>query len=264
MLTKNPNGAYRWQGAGSSKVNPRRNRYNSPAFGASNVTPAKTKAAAGATGGDAGTADGKRRKVDGGDSSYFPTSTSSQSAASPSKALPYPISSSSNSRTAANGTTPSPGKITIPPAAPVAPPRLRTPTFKPSLPSQPSPLRNAWTGSPDSSLEEISVGKLSPPKQPTQAASFMSELIEKVTPAKKPDDLTNPYQIASPVAKVGPPRRSARRARPARPAVSDLPEQKKEEEKVQPNTKDLPPEAIFEATLPKVRNSLFVCFELTF
>lgn len=250
MLTKNPNGAYRWQGAGSSKVNPRRNRYSSPAFGASNVTPAKTK---GASGGDTRTVDGKRRKVDSGDSSYHPSSTSSQSAASASNALPYPISSSSNSRPATNGTTSaSPGKITIPPAAPVAPPRLRTPTFKPSLPSQPSPLRNAWTGSPDSSLEEISVGKLSPPKQPTQAASFMSELIEKVTPAKKPDDLTNPYQIANPVAKVGPPRRSARRTRPARPAIADAPEQKKEEEKVAENTRDLPPEAIFEATLPKV------------
>ncbi|KAH6916024.1 hypothetical protein BKA70DRAFT_1179328 [Coprinopsis sp. MPI-PUGE-AT-0042] len=252
MLTRNPNGAYRWQGAGSSKVNPRRNRYNSPAFGASNVTPAKTKAGAGASGGDMSTADGKRRKVDSGDSSYFPPATSSpQSSASTSNALPYPISSSPNSRPATNGTTASPSKITIPPAQSAAPPRLRTPTFKPSLPSQPSPLRNAWTGSPDSSLEEISVGKLSPPKQPTQAASFMSELIEKVTPAKKPDDLTNPYQIASPVAKVGPPRRSARRTRPARPAASDVPEQKKEEQKVEESTRDLPPEAIFEATLPK-------------
>jgi hypothetical protein len=41
----------------------------------------------------------------------------------------------------------------------------------------------------------------SPPsvgKEPTQAASFMAELIKDVTPTKKPD-LSNPYQTASPV-----------------------------------------------------------------
>jgi hypothetical protein len=40
----------------------------------------------------------------------------------------------------------------------------------------------------------------------------MAELIKETTPPKKPD-LANPYQLASPVGKVGPPRRSTKRTR---------------------------------------------------
>jgi len=88
----------------------------------------------------------------------------------------------------------------------------------------------------------------------------MAELIKETTPPSKPD-LSNPYQTASPVGKVGPPRRSARRPRATgRPAVPTKEQQAEEEKKKgedekkkeQEKLKEYSPQAIIEATVPKV------------
>ncbi|TFK26241.1 hypothetical protein FA15DRAFT_667738 [Coprinopsis marcescibilis] len=260
-LSRNPNGSYRWQGIGSAKQTPRRNRYGSPAFGASRSTLENSNLRDNAAIGESSKADGKRRKVDTDHSSFsvsVATTVRNSPAQSSPQALPFPVSSSSAPRTTTNGV--SPPKIFIPPV-PKTPSRLRTPTLmKPTTPSHPSPLRQAWTGaSPNASQEDLSQSDQSltdvlPPK-PTKAANFMSELIKEATPAKKPD-LSNPYQTASPVAKVGPPRRSTRRTRATgRPSApegqpTDSKDDKKAKE-LEDKLKDYPAEAIIEATLPK-------------
>jgi len=86
----------------------------------------------------------------------------------------------------------------------------------------------------------------------------MAELIKETTPPKKPD-LTNPYQVASPVGKVGPPRRSTKRpratGRPVAPTKAEIEveKRKKEETKEKEKLKEYSPQAIIEATVPKVR-----------
>jgi hypothetical protein len=86
----------------------------------------------------------------------------------------------------------------------------------------------------------------------------MAELIKEAIPPKKPD-LANPYQLASPVGKVGPPRRSTKRpratGRPVAPTKTENDEEKgtKEEAKEKENSKDYSPQTIIEATVPKVR-----------
>jgi hypothetical protein len=85
----------------------------------------------------------------------------------------------------------------------------------------------------------------------------MAELIKETTPPKKPD-LANPYQLASPVGKVGPPRRSTKRPRATgRPvaltkAENEEEKEKKEEPKVE-KLMEYSPQTIIEATVPKVR-----------
>jgi hypothetical protein len=85
----------------------------------------------------------------------------------------------------------------------------------------------------------------------------MAELIKEVTPPKRPD-LSNPYQAASPVGKVGPPRTRPKRVRatgkPAPPTIKEdkTKEAEKETEKKQEKEKEYSPQAIIEATLPKV------------
>ena len=86
----------------------------------------------------------------------------------------------------------------------------------------------------------------------------MAELIKETTPPKKPD-LTNPYQLASPVGKVGPPRRSTKRPRATgRPVALTKAEHeeekgKKEEAKEKEKLIEYSPQTIIEATVPKVR-----------
>lgn len=86
----------------------------------------------------------------------------------------------------------------------------------------------------------------------------MAELIKETTPPKKPD-LANPYQLASPVGKVGPPRRSTKRPRATgRPVVFKKAENeeekgKKEEPEEKEKLKEYSPQTIIEATVPKVR-----------
>jgi hypothetical protein len=86
----------------------------------------------------------------------------------------------------------------------------------------------------------------------------MAELIKETTPPKKPD-LANPYQLASPVGKVGPPRRSTKRPRATGRPVT-LTKVEHEEEKggeEEPKEKEklieYSPQTIIEATVPKVR-----------
>jgi hypothetical protein len=67
----------------------------------------------------------------------------------------------------------------------------------------------------------------------------MTELIKEVTPPKKPD-VSNPYQTASPVKP--PVKKPVRRTRAtAKPAVPE-----------NPKKPELSPQAIIEATVPKV------------
>ena len=85
----------------------------------------------------------------------------------------------------------------------------------------------------------------------------MAELIKETTPPKKPD-LANPYQLASPVGKVGPPRRSTKRPRATgRPVtlttVENEEKGKKEETKEKEKLMEYSPQTIIEATVPKVR-----------
>lgn len=127
-------------------------------------------------------------------------------------------------------------------------PRLRTsglPT-KPTAPPIPSPLRQAW-GQNDSPPQ---TPKPNVPT-PTKAANFMAELIKEVTPAKKPD-LSNPYQTASPVK---PPTKKAVVKKPRAPKPTAPPPPVPEPEK----RPEPSPQAIIEATLPKVCILLFRC-----
>ncbi len=73
----------------------------------------------------------------------------------------------------------------------------------------------------------------------------MTELIKEVTPPKKPD-FANPYETANPMIKPAPKKRPVRRTRAA--AKTEAETQKKEPE--------LTPQAIIEATVPKVCNSI--------
>jgi hypothetical protein len=85
----------------------------------------------------------------------------------------------------------------------------------------------------------------------------MAELIKETTPPKKPD-LANPYQLASPVGKVGLLRRSTKRPRATgRPvaltkAANDE-EKGTKEPKEKEELKEYSPQSIIEATVPKVR-----------
>ena len=117
--------------------------------------------------------------------------------------------------------------------APTTPsrPGVRTSGIKPTAPVVPSPLRQTWSQSD------------SPPQsqgKPTRAASFMTELIKEVTPPKKPD-FVNPYEAANPMIKPAPKKQPVRKTRAAAA--------KAEEPKKQP---ELTPQAIIEATVPKV------------
>jgi hypothetical protein len=96
----------------------------------------------------------------------------------------------------------------------------------------------------------------------------MTELIKEVTPPKRPD-VSNPYQTASPVGKVGVAKGRGKRVRatgkPAPPKVVDDEEKKDgtDGEKLdgqkakKGNEKEYSPQAIIEATLPKVCSTLF-------
>ena len=117
---------------------------------------------------------------------------------------------------------------------------------KPTTPAVPSPLRQAWgqNDSPSPSPPQIHASKQ------TRAASFMTELIREATPAKKPD-VSNPYQTASPVKPSKPPTKKPppKRTRP----VSQVPTEEKLE---------LSPQAIIEATVPKVCAGNFIVYLL--
>ena len=227
-LSKNPNGSYKWQGAGSA----RRNRYHSPAFGSpSSGNKIKLPPA------DTAKGDSKRRRVgqDAEISSPQKSSASRQSSAEPTTAGPSTTASTSAPNVkdaAANG----------PPQSkpPVNGINTSTRLNKPTTPAVSSPLRQAW-GQDD--LPSPNSSPTSAPK-PSRAAAFMTELIREATPPKKPD-IANPYQTASPVKNVKPPaKKPVRKPR----AVSKQPST--EEKEKQP---EMSIQSIIEATLPKVR-----------
>lgn len=250
-LSKNPNGVYRWQGGGSARP---RNRYHSPSFGtrspppALKLSPVKT--------------DTKRRRV-GEDAESSSEQKVPFPAVSPQKPVNWSAPALAPSQTPApsqahlsifpstNGTPASlPNGISAQKTPAATAPRLRTGnlTSKPTAPSIPSPLRQAW-GQCDS-LPQTSGSNTNtrPPKPaPTKAASFMTELIKEVTPPKKPD-VSNPYQTASPVKptpkKPTPkrPRTSVVKAASPPVPVPDI-----------PKVAEPSPQAIIEATVPKVR-----------
>ena len=76
----------------------------------------------------------------------------------------------------------------------------------------------------------------------------MTELIKEVTPPKKPA-FANPYEAANPMIKPMPKKQPVRRTRTRTKAQEEL--SKKEPE--------LTPQAIIEATVPKVRLSAASC-----
>lgn len=237
-LTKNPNGVYRWQGAGSSRP---RNRYQSPGFGSRpqqsriKLSPPKTPL----------TTDTKRRRVGDEAESLAPQRSSVPSASGSTSAVGDSSSSSAptshppqlgihSPMPTPNGKTPAPPT----PSAPVTPKangvqgnRLRT-TGLSATPAVPSPLRQTWKGN-DSPPQ--------PPQasRPTRAADFMTELLKEVTPPKKPD-VSNPYQTASPVKP--PPRKSQPKRQRPTPKPTEQPKEKGPE---------LTAQEIIEATVPK-------------
>lgn len=240
-LSRNPNGVYRWQGAGSSRP---RNRYQSPGFAPRpqqhriKLSPPKTPL----------TTDTKRRRVGDEAESSTPqkpavpsTSTISFPSSVPESPIPPPQHATHPSGTFLNGKTTV--SSTLGPAQPVTPkanvsqPRLRTAglVMKPTTPAIPSPLRQTWK-------ESDSPPHASPPSRPTRAADFMSELIKEVTPTKKPD-VSNPYQTASPVKPPAPVRKPVtKRSKPTA----------KSAEKPREQVPEISAQAVIEATVPKV------------
>lgn len=234
-MTRNPNGVYKWQGAGSARP---RNRHQSPAFGPARSTPSKFKLSVPEP--SPSKTDNKRRRLDAVTESPAPHGISESFSAPPreqpdaeSSALTS-SSGSSSSHTSMNDW--SPNKSTAVPTTPRL--RLSAPP-KPTTPAVPSPLRNTW-GTGESSSPPLSSPN-SKPSQPTRAANFMAELIKEVTPPKKPD-LSNPYQTASPVK----PSLQKKPVKKRKPVEARPKEQEKKEV-------DLSPQTIIEATVPTVR-----------
>ena len=241
-LPRNPNGVYRWEGAGSAKHSRPRNRYASPAFGASPSKQDRSAVKETIDSQDTPLPDSKRRRV-GDESSSLSVSTQRSSISEPTaRKVPFPsiVSPTSGTNGVGNRANPLP-----------SPSRLRSPV-KPTSPVVPSPLRQTW--SETSSTSSQNETRKSPPQ--TKTANFMAELIKETTPPKKPD-LANPYQLASPVGKIGPPRRSTKRPRATgRPVVLEKVENKEETgKKEEPKEKlmEYSPQTIIEATVPKVR-----------
>ncbi|KDQ27014.1 hypothetical protein PLEOSDRAFT_1105907 [Pleurotus ostreatus PC15] len=273
VLTKNPNGVYRWEGAGSAKRS--RNRYHSPAFGPSRSTPDRLKL--GTSSPDQPPVprmDTKRRRLgeDAASSSASPSGVSLSNghpvhaktpspppragapAPSPTRAAqacPFPSlnsplspspttnGSSNQAHSKTNGATPS---------------RLRIPQ-KPTTPVIPSPLRQTWGQQADGSPPQAGSSSEQPQRQ-TMAANFMTELIKEVTPPKRPD-VSNPYQTASPVKPTPSSRPKPKRARatgkPTAPPGRDAEQtdNKPENSKTEKPLSEYSPQAIIEATLPK-------------
>ncbi|PPQ91470.1 hypothetical protein CVT25_013727 [Psilocybe cyanescens] len=247
-LDRNPNGIYRWEGGGSAKHPRPRNRYASPAFGAS-PTPSRVVMKDDAPLGSKPFSDNKRRKVDEG-------SQGSSSSSSSSNGLPFPLTASPSTPQTNGATAPVTPRTNGSPAktSPLSSSsRLRTPA-KPTAPVVPSPLRQAWSDPAVPSRDDAKTSSTSQAKQ-TKTANFMAELIKETTPPKRPD-LSNPYQTASPVGKVGPPRRGNKRTRATGKATVPTKDQnggndKQKDAKKEKDLSEYSPQAIIEATLPK-------------
>ncbi|EKM49953.1 uncharacterized protein PHACADRAFT_264405, partial [Phanerochaete carnosa HHB-10118-sp] len=247
MLTKNPNGVYRWQGAGSARP---RNRYQSPGFGPSRsqptikIIPEKTE-----------TTDAKRRRV-----SEEAQESTSQHAPAPASATDGAPSTSadgadgsSSAPLAGNQKSPSPQPTASSSKsdglAPPATPGLRTTGITtPNAPAVPSPLRNSWSNDP-------SFPSSAAPK-PTRAATLVTDILKEVTPSEKKKDLINPYEAFYPgnlnqLPKKKPLKRKASSKGVEKKAgpLANAPGQKSEEKKQK--EAEMSPSKIIEATVPK-------------
>ncbi|KAI0320861.1 hypothetical protein OF83DRAFT_1238254 [Amylostereum chailletii] len=253
-LSKNPNGTYKWQGAGSARP---RHRYQSPAFGSPRPSPSRIRLSPPTL----SKTDSKRRRVGEEAETSSPqrvkATSSSTSPLSPTRGDPvfstssFPISNISASTSASSSSTmsgSSPSKPSVPPVP--ATPRLRAAVLpKPTAPAVPSPLRNGWGQSDSSSPPQQ---QSTPPKKPTKAANFMSELIKEVTPPKKPD-VANPYQAALP-ARVPVTKRAVKKRKApeeTQPVTKEKETQKEKESKEKDELAEMSPQRIIEATVPK-------------
>ncbi|KAJ7880361.1 hypothetical protein B0H14DRAFT_2707611 [Mycena olivaceomarginata] len=137
--------------------------------------------------------------------------------------------------------------------------------LKKTMPAHPSPLRQAWGGSPASSISSTN----SSPAQgtPTKAATLLTALIRDADAEapKRNADVRNPYQSASPVSirvtNTHTPEAATRKRTRATGRLAAAKEtekkekeakEKEEQEKKEKKAKEVvPPQAIIEATLPK-------------
>ncbi|KAJ7746834.1 hypothetical protein DFH07DRAFT_923964 [Mycena maculata] len=261
-LAKNPNGVYRWSGGGSAR--PSKNRYASPAFGTpSRATPERLVFRDSPAQSDASP---KRRRLETPAATPPPVPRSAAPGPSPnriaaSQYFPFPLS---NTR-ASSPISGSPGAT-----ASTTTPARSTIIKVQTAPANPSPLRQAWGGSPASSVS--SNGSSPAQGTPTKAAALLSALIRDADAAAPPKsaDVRNPYQSASPVSvrvtNTHPPEAASRKRVRAtgRPAERKAREAKEKEEKAAKEEKEreekekkekekeaLLPQAIIEATLPK-------------
>ena len=233
-LPRNPNGSYRWGGAGSAK-NHSPNRHRSPAI-VPPTTPTKTSS------NEDSLPDSKRRRLgeDGSSSSHPGYSESSSSA------IPFPVS--------ASPTTPHTNGAVKPIA--LSSSRLRTPV-KPTAPVVSSPLRQqVWSEASSSSSRDET--KRSPSQQPkqTKTANFMADLIKETTPPAPTSLDFNPYEALCPVpsgARV----RITKPKGPTPTKAQQLDKQRQKEEEKQKKMDELKEhsqQAMIEATVPKVCN----------
>ena len=248
-LPRNPNGSYRWGGAGSAK-HQSPNRHRSPAI----IPPTTPKA--NANSGEDSLPDSKRRRLgEDGSSSSHPGYSESSSSSGP---IPFPVSASPTTPQT-NGTN-----GTAKPNALSSSSRLRTPV-KPTAPVVSSPLRQqVWSEASSSSSRDDT--KRSPSQQPkqTKTANFMAELIKDTTPPAQTSHNFNPYGASCPVPKEAQGRITNKRPRatgqPSLPTQAKIDEQQKKEEEKQKKVdelKEYSQQAIIEATVPKVCSCFF-------
>ncbi|TDL24031.1 hypothetical protein BD410DRAFT_827467 [Rickenella mellea] len=208
VLTRNPNGEYRWIGGGSA-------RRGSPARGRS-ASPAKSQHSHSlilTTTTSSKSADTKRRRVGADRESSVAESSGPRSGSLPSASgvngVANAINSNSGVGVGGNGkdpVTPTPKSQFARPLRPSLNPRTT------AAPAHPSPLRQSFApasnpstpGSSPSSSVGASPRRSGGQTTTTRAADVLSEIIEKVdrdTP-KRVAQVANPYQTASPVKPV--------------------------------------------------------------
>ncbi|KAJ6561245.1 hypothetical protein DFH09DRAFT_506400 [Mycena vulgaris] len=251
-LAKNPNGTLRWPGGGSAR--PSKNRYASPAFG----TPARATSEHLVFRDPPPQTDAspKRRRLETPPAATPPPiPRSAAPAPSPNRVaasqyFPFPLSTPASSPVSAPSTTP---------AAATTPARAALNQVK-TIPVHPSPLRQAWGGSPASSVSSNGSSPAQAQGTPTKAATLLTALIRDVDAEspRRSAAVRNPYQSASPVSvrvtNTHPPE-GARRKRTR--ATGRLEEREKEvaakeaEKEKEREREVVPPQAIIEATLPK-------------
>ncbi|KAJ7089720.1 hypothetical protein B0H15DRAFT_838953 [Mycena belliarum] len=257
-LSKNPNGVYRWSGGGSAR--PTKNRYASPAFGS--PTRASSEHLVFKDSPVQNDASPKRRRVDKTPESTpppIPRSTApdpSPTRIAASKYFPFPVSTPTSSPASSPATA---AATTPAPALAVTPARAALNLVK-SLPVHPSPLRQAWGGSPASSVSSTGSSPAHGPGTPTKAATLLTAVIRDLDAEmpKRPAAVRNPYQSASPVGvrvtnthPAGRKRARATGKPPAAEALQVKEQEEKEEKKRKMNDVVVSPQAIIEATLPK-------------